>query len=181
MNNLLAFEDRQTIRREYRRRRLLVGLSLAVALIASAVVLLAAIYGTAAIKLSVQGGISASGASLEAEEQTSLKESSDAVQRALAAFKNLEEFEPSLLFKEIIDSKPEGISLASFSYTEVSSDQRVVVIEGIAATRKSLIAFIDTLEANPKFASVVSPLSNVIKDVDAPFSITLSLAKTKKP
>ena len=48
-----------------------------------------------------------------------------------------------------------------------------VSISGQAATRQALVNFRDQLEANPQFEAVDLPISNLIKDRDILFTITM--------
>jgi len=50
-----------------------------------------------------------------------------------------------------------------------------LAISGEATTRAALAAFRDRLEADARFENVVLPLANLAKDVEVPFSITLTV------
>jgi Mg2+ and Co2+ transporter CorA len=52
----------------------------------------------------------------------------------------------------------------------------VLFVNGIAETRQSLVEFRDELEKYEDFLTVVLPIGNLIKDSEAPFSITITLA-----
>ncbi len=179
MNNLLTVEDRQMIKSEYRRRRFVVALSLVILLLVVAVVLAIAIYGTFAIKLSGGKDLSTAGQSAQVQDAATQQKTLTTVSKALAVFVEPTQAEPTAVLREVLAVKPGGITLTEFSYTHVSGTEYVAVIHGRAASRKTLVEFTDSLKANKLFASVESPITNVIRDTDAPFSITIGLAKKK--
>jgi len=50
-----------------------------------------------------------------------------------------------------------------------------VSVTGVAATRAALAAFRDRLEADKQFTSVALPISNLAKDLEVPFSVTITV------
>ncbi len=52
------------------------------------------------------------------------------------------------------------------------------ILSGVAKTRQSLADFRDVLEVDNRFVKVDLPISNLIKDRDLPFSMTLTMSTT---
>lgn len=76
------------------------------------------------------------------------------------------------LLEDLLGAIPTGISLSHVTYTASSN---IVLISGFAETRSSFLAYLDTLRRNARVAGVASPVSNVIRDTDITFSITVAL------
>ncbi len=81
-------------------------------------------------------------------------------------------------FSEIIDAL-ERIAGTAVVIEEISSQRNdegyieTVRVQGIAATREELASFRDMIEAASLFASAELPISNLAKDKDASFAITV--------
>ncbi len=56
-----------------------------------------------------------------------------------------------------------------------------IQLAGQASTRQDLASFRDTLDGDERFLSVDLPISNLIKDRDILFSMTINLATSTKP
>ncbi len=54
-----------------------------------------------------------------------------------------------------------------------------VSLSGVAKDRETLAGFRNSLEASPSFSAVVLPISNLAKDKDISFTLTLNLEVTK--
>ena len=63
-----------------------------------------------------------------------------------------------------------GVSLDQFSF----DNRNKLIISGIATSRAELSSFKGRLEERSDFKSVELPLSSLVKDVDLPFSITIT-------
>ncbi len=68
------------------------------------------------------------------------------------------------------DLATEEVSLTHFNF----GDKKELEINGIAATRASLSAFRVRLESHESVKAVELPLSNLVKDTDVPFSLTVT-------
>jgi len=71
---------------------------------------------------------------------------------------------------DVMKVAPAGIDIATMRFEE-----RAFVIEGRYLYRSSFLAFLETLKTRPLVKSVLSPLSNLLRETDASFLITLSL------
>lgn len=83
-------------------------------------------------------------------------------------------------FSEIISQidkiAGEEIDISSYNMGREEGVLSSVTINGQAGTRQSLASFKDRLEFDERFVSAALPISNLAKDVDIPFNITIKLA-----
>ncbi len=73
-----------------------------------------------------------------------------------------------------------GIKLSSLTYERQTETAATLRLHGIAATRGDLLTFITSLQAEPFFAVIDSPVSNLIRDRGATFSLSITLNFTKR-
>lgn len=86
-----------------------------------------------------------------------------------------ERAEVSERISHILSQKGAGVSIADITFTGDGKGGRME-LSGTAHTREDLINFTRALEASPYFTSVVLPVSRLAKNIDLPFSLSLSLA-----
>ena len=84
---------------------------------------------------------------------------------------------PSLLIERVIGTKIAGIRLTSFDWV-VENNIATLSVGGVAADRQSLISFEQKLESEG-LGEVALPVSNLAKDRDIDFRVTLT--PSKKP
>ena len=75
----------------------------------------------------------------------------------------------------------DGITISNISMTRGDKGINPIEIAGFANDRQALATFRDTLVAQPGVASVDLPLSNLAKDKDISFEITVAFDNTKTP
>jgi len=84
---------------------------------------------------------------------------------------------PTDIFQKIIGKKSNAISLGAFTYQIVPDkkdpNKKSLVVSGIAQTRESLVAFVDKLRGDSVFSRVDLPVSNLAKSSKINFSLTL--------
>lgn len=87
----------------------------------------------------------------------------------------------SVIFKDILDQKNSGIKITFFSYekSKKQGDKDKVSLSGKAKKRDDLIVFENRLKKELVVGEVVSPVSNLIKDKDSDFSLTLYIQNEK--
>lgn len=84
------------------------------------------------------------------------------------------------LIMRIVDRKKDGIQINSFSYENKKGDEiNAIIILGKADTRQNLFAFESRLKKEFGEQNVISPISNLVKERDLNFSLTIS-TKNKK-
>ncbi len=88
-----------------------------------------------------------------------------------------------LLFSELITEIKvlaiENAHLESFTMLRSEGVITELRVSGEADSRASLVAFRDALEDHSLFESAALPLSNLAKDVNIPFSISIVMANTQ--
>lgn len=113
-----------------------------------------------------------------AEIEKSIRDLNEAV--ALFKTRESERFGITQVLESIIQNKPEGVKIESFYFSaakEAPPQPDRISVFGKAINREALIAFIQKNEADPFFASVQSPISNLLKDADFDYSLILDIAR----
>lgn len=67
-----------------------------------------------------------------------------------------------------------GITINTYQLIRTDGALGTITISGVADSRLSLSQFKDALQKDPLFSSATLPLSNLAKDVDIPFSISIT-------
>lgn len=78
--------------------------------------------------------------------------------------------EKSAFIKIILEEKTNKIKINDFFF-----DKGKVLIQGISENRQNLLSFIDSLRKKKDFKKVESPVSNLIKERDIEFKLTIEL------
>jgi len=81
------------------------------------------------------------------------------------------------LFREILESRPAGVYITSFSYDIIpkkgSATSPGITISGTAEDRTELLSFVESLNKDKSFSSVDLPISNLISDTNVPYTINI--------
>lgn len=84
---------------------------------------------------------------------------------------------PFEVIQRLITEKPSGLKIKEFDLAR-SPDNRVTVkLAGSADLRQKLLSFLDQLNQDAAFTKVDSPVSNLIKERNFDFFLSLSLAR----
>ena len=75
----------------------------------------------------------------------------------------------------------DGIAISNISISRGDSGVEPIIVAGTADNRQALAAFRDNLVAHEVIESVDLPLSNLAKDKDIPFEVTVTIDNTKTP
>ena len=75
----------------------------------------------------------------------------------------------------------DGIEISTIAITRGEKGVEPIVVNGVADNRQALASFRDTLMAQAVVSSVDLPLSNLAKDKDFPFEVTVTVDNTKTP
>lgn len=87
----------------------------------------------------------------------------------------------SLNFSEILDlvlhKMQTGILLRDIAFSKVTGKEKIstVMLRGVALTRANLVSFTEALRGESLFSSVDSPVSNLLKEQNLDFSLTIIL------
>ncbi len=72
------------------------------------------------------------------------------------------------------------VSIQSISMQRSEKGEvKEIMVTGVAATRVALAAYRDALEVETMFAAVELPISNLAKDLDVPFNITITTTQER--
>lgn len=74
---------------------------------------------------------------------------------------------------DISNTATVGIQIENYNLTRTEDNTLLIVVAGEASTRQELATFKVNLEAHARFDTVELPISNLAKDVDIPFQITI--------
>jgi len=175
MRNILTNQTKSLIQKEYRVRvAVLATLFLSTSLIIGGVFLIPSYFLSKERMVSIENQAYLIEKSPVLQENQSL---SDALKLAQEELRILSSVKDQKLFssrlESIITEKPRGISLTSFTYTVFGDEKRTMSLAGKAFTREDLLSFEKTLKNNPDFISVEFPVSNLAKDKNINFAITL--------
>lgn len=81
------------------------------------------------------------------------------------------------IIDQIILAKTSSIRIADISYTVNDSKSGVININGMGDKRDSIVAFTDNLRKIDSFSKVDLPISNLAKDKNIDFSISINIEK----
>ncbi len=186
MFNLLPFEEKKKLRKEYKRRLFVVFLLM---LLLAEGIMVVLLVPTFILMRSHEQDLNAQlleYSVLAAEGEGSsfnvlLKQTTEKLNE-LSPLRNKARTSEAVI--KIVSIKPAGVHLERFTYKAgkdfVTGD---IVIDGKSDTRDALLLFRKALEAEPSFSAIRLPVSNFALEKDIPFSVGLTISfdpKTNK-
>jgi Tfp pilus assembly protein PilN len=126
-----------------------------------------------------EGQLKALASSGLSEDETALEEQFATLSISAKHIQALEARRHAInIFTDILNIPDTSISITGFSYASPSGgrDAPTASVSGIAGTRDGLRALQLALEESPFVEAVNLPVSTYAKDIDIPFSMTLTLA-----
>ncbi len=75
-------------------------------------------------------------------------------------------------------NKSKSILIDDISYVDTNEKSATLTVEGKSVTREALLTFVKNLQTSGAFSSVDLPISNYAKDKDLDFSIKLTIAES---
>lgn len=109
---------------------------------------------------------------IEAKDKVGLTTTMSQIQSNLALAKP-DETEAFRALNAVLSEMTGGISITSIGYTRGSGAQSSLNIQGVAKDRSNLLAFTNNLKKELLFTSVDLPVSNLAKQTDVKFNLTL--------
>lgn len=177
MINLIPPSAKKSIIREYWKRTVTVWLCLFSVLFIMLAVFLLPTY----VMLLTEIDNLADESSFESESIVKYDQSVSALKKAnaeaLLLLDQKSTTTPSLLITALVNYAGESIALNSFQLESLVTGGDVSV-SGVASTRQTLANFRDKVAADSNFSSVNLPISNLIKEKDLLFTMTMTLAST---
>jgi multidrug efflux pump subunit AcrB len=92
----------------------------------------------------------------------------------LGSFVTSAETVPSNIIRSVTQKAGSEIQIASI-VSNRSDDELLLTIQGEAETRDALREFIDAIESDERYGEASLPLSNFVKEVEIPFTITTNI------
>lgn len=180
MINLIPPEAQSAIKREYWIR----VFSLWAFLLACAFIALTLLQVPTYILLRAQLTAQQSEYAEATDQTTTFKEKEDALKNASAIATILTKKDERQFFSDILTSLerlvPAGVHIDSYSFTRKDTSLGIITLSGVADTRGTLSELRTAIEADSLFKTATLPLSNLAKDKDIPFSITVTPRTTKE-
>jgi hypothetical protein len=167
---------------EYRRRRLITAGIFCLAVILTAILVTASLFLVVKMKQApLKQQLAAANSYLQNDERRAVTSVIDLVKKQLRRLDGLTASEPGFTpALQIISEKRSGdIRLGAISYERREGELTALKISGVAASRQSLLHFVDALRTDSFFAAVESPVTNLIKVQNVDFALTLTLAGKK--
>lgn len=84
--------------------------------------------------------------------------------------------EMSKVIEEIVRVAPEGVVFSRFQAMRNGVVLQTVEVQGEAATRKTLAALKNALEASPLFETANVPISDLARENKLPFAVTITIS-----
>jgi hypothetical protein len=174
MINLIPPGAQKQVKREYWMRVFTVW----IILVASACVMIATLYMPVYVLVKSQLDAFLQAYTQASVESESFKDSEQAVEKANDIAELLSAANKALPFSTVIFeleevSKEHGVSITEFVLLRDKGKLQPIVLRGTADSRLDLTSFRDAVEAHDLFKSAELPLSNLAKDKDITFSITI--------
>ncbi len=73
----------------------------------------------------------------------------------------------------VLTEKTKLVQITDISYISLSSSTATIVVQGVSLTRDALVNFKKSLEVSNNFKNIDLPISNLAKDRDIKFSMTM--------
>lgn len=113
------------------------------------------------------------------EERTALKEELNQLGKQLKLV-DVPTFHISQIIQAVTNAQSRAVGLSSISFDSVRQPDGsligTVILSGVANTRNSLLSFAEALrQRTDVFTSVDLPFTNLVKDVEVPFTMTITL------
>lgn len=177
MFNLLPRAEKDAIRREYRTRLAVVALWGSCISLSLASLLLIPSYVLSSQKEKsslLQRATLAK--SVAANEAARFEETLKTVKARLSLVRANSSVSVRLfeLIAKIAERRGEGISFEQMTLVYTSEGKRALVISGVAARRAALVLFERSLRESKLFEKVDLPISNLARDGDAEFTMSVS-------
>jgi Fimbrial assembly protein (PilN) len=81
------------------------------------------------------------------------------------------------IIEEIVDAASPGVTFTTFQAVREGVMIKQVLVQGTAADRNALASFKNALESSPRFAEAAVPISDLARDKNLSFAITVTLSE----
>ncbi len=176
MINLIPPEGHTAVKQEYLLR---VGAVFGF-LFTGVMVLLAVSFIPTYVLVKGQIDSSVAEAHKETEGENLLKDAAEDIRKTKEVLTQLKSISststlPSMVIAEVLRTAPGTISFKNFTVDAPGGKMGTFNVQGVALTRESLADLRKALEASPLFSKAEVPISDLARDADLPFVITITL------
>ncbi|MEK7610240.1 MAG: hypothetical protein AAB468_00600 [Patescibacteria group bacterium] len=178
MINLLLPIDRLARRRDYRRRRfILAGFLLAVLLVLASLMVGSFYLRIVTERRQLERELAQVLGVVDVQRFDRLRVELAESAKRLTTFRQWLESDhrTAALLTKLISLRPAGISLGSIHYLRHSDVEGEIKMSGQATTRAVLLDWVAALKSEPIFSNIESPVSDLIKNRQVDFDITLDV------
>jgi len=184
MINLLPLKDKTEIKKEYLTRLAVVlSISLSLSALTAIILLLPSFFVINIQEKSYEKQISFLEQRLSLSGTAGITPAIDDLNFKLNLLKDSQNDgqQTSEMIEKIISKMSSGIKIEAFFYDKKgkTADDAKIKIKGFSDTRKGLLKFIETLEAEEEFLTVESSVSNLLKENNIEFNLGIILNDKK--
>jgi Tfp pilus assembly protein PilN len=177
MSNLLPSSEREAVITLYRRRLWRVAAVLLLGVLGLILGVMGAFYGWVRwARVAAEAGLAGRTTSINESRITAndaaLRRFSTRIKildTALAASST-----PELAFARVRSMRPAGVTISDLQYARTKGGA-TLELAGLARERQALLDFISLLQGDTFFAGVSSPISNLVRGQDFPFTLSLTI------
>lgn len=177
MLNLIPFEQKNRLEKDYKTRKLIMWVALVVAVLTVSIALLLPSYVLSRAKAGeVKNELETVRRILDTELQPT-----EVTQQLTEAARNARDLRPftekNSVYElvKIFETKPINIRITSIVFQEKDPEPAVITLAGIATDRETLRSFGRLMEAREEFSSVDLPVSNFAKEKDIEFNMIITI------
>lgn len=173
MFTLLSTQHKKYMMRQYRLRLATVIALLASAALIFSIVLLIPSHVTLRAetnRLNIENEIQAK--EIKMQNAKGLVQTLDEI-KSMSSLVSIEETEIFLALKLVLDAKSPDISITSINYARGAKSKSKLSLSGTASSRSDLIEFSRKLGGEKLFSSIDLPISNLAKETDVKFGLTV--------
>lgn len=174
MFTLLSAQHKKYMMRQYRLRLLSVIVLLASATLVISIVLLIPSYITLRVerdRLNVENEIQSK--DIKKQNAKDLVHTLDEI-KSMSSLVSVESTEIFEALKLVLNAKSPGIAITSANYTRGAPAPSTLSLSGTASFRSDLIEFSRRLDREKLFTSIDLPISNLAKETDVKFTLTVA-------
>jgi hypothetical protein len=81
------------------------------------------------------------------------------------------------IIDDVLVHKPTTVSIQGIMVSSIGTSTATIVVEGVSESRNGLVSFVKDLQQSGVFSTVDLPVSNLAKDKNIDFSLTLNMIK----
>lgn len=180
MINLIPLEGKKSAKREYMLR---LGATFCF-LFGFVTLLLAAAHIPTYVLIQAQISTIEADAGRGTDKVEAIKQADEEVRKIGVVIAQLKKTHDTLHKSDVVTEIERHISdtivLKNFSIDITGQKTDMIQVQGTATTREALAQFKSALEASPLFSKAEVPISDLVRDTDLPFTVTLQLETQQK-